>query len=409
MQPFTFFFSFLLLFVHRASGSFGVVSSHRQDEIHGDNSRAGNTLLHDAAESGNIGIIDELLLHLNVNTLDDYGLTPLDWAMTNSHNHEMVTALLDRGAVLTIAISAHKTLFYAARKGNSSIIAHLIRHGANPNGVDHHGKTPLYYATIAGHRCAVEALLIGGADPNTVSSSGDAYLHIAAGMGFTDIAATLLAKGAHVNAQTLDGKTSLHIASAAGHFKMVDLLLQNDAKVDILDSAGHDPLFYAQNAQHSVVVCLLCSAMPNTSNIDASLYEEGIVKTLSYAVDQEDVDGIKIIMRACKSKFDIDSLNERHAPLLYCPIMCGNVEIVEILLSNGANPVHGNGWSHTLLEYAAIAGNVQIFDLMLQKCLERNVEYKYMYSALERAVYNGHIAIVKSLLATCISLVDVNV
>ena len=90
----------------------------------------------------------------------------------------------------------------------------------------------------ASSRCCLEwtrrrcfALLLDrGAEVNGKDNSGWTPLHYAAWDGHADVAALLLDRGAEVNVKTIDGWTPLHYAADYGHADVVALLLERGAK-----------------------------------------------------------------------------------------------------------------------------------------------------------------------------------
>lgn len=96
-----------------------------------------------------------------------------------------------------------KDLATAARSGEGSKVAALLKAGANVNGRTSDRKTPLMWAACYGHLKIVEALLAAGADIEATDSlGGTAILYATAGV-HDDVVALLKAKGAKPPA--LDG------------------------------------------------------------------------------------------------------------------------------------------------------------------------------------------------------------
>lgn len=126
----------------------------------------------------------------------------------------------------------------AAHRGDIAAIRALIARGADPNGYDATGNTPLHWAARGGHplgphRCAGEApnrvevvsvLIDLGADPNALDhrasipggSSGWTPLHMALHHEQFATAAKLLARGADPGIRTKQGHSPLAIAADEG-------------------------------------------------------------------------------------------------------------------------------------------------------------------------------------------------
>jgi ankyrin repeat protein len=126
----------------------------------------------------------------------------------------------------------------AAHRGDIAAIQTLVAGGADPNGYDATGNTPLHWAARGGHpigphhchgedvkRADVVSVLIDlGADPNALDhrtsipggASGWTPLHMALHHEQFVTAAKLLERGADPNIRTQQGHSSLSIAADEG-------------------------------------------------------------------------------------------------------------------------------------------------------------------------------------------------
>lgn len=113
------------------------------------------------------------------------------------------------------------------------------------------GLTPLHWSVAAGQSkgrlACLEALIKAGADIEGTNNGGFTPLHYACATGKTDCAALLLQNGANVDVQGFTNRqTSLHCAAQRGDEECVTLLLDNGAYVNIVDSNGDTPLHFAR-------------------------------------------------------------------------------------------------------------------------------------------------------------------
>nr|7TBO_A Chain A, D12 LOV2-DARPin fusion [synthetic construct]7TBO_B Chain B, D12 LOV2-DARPin fusion [synthetic construct] len=132
-------------------------------------------------------------------------------------------------------------LLEAAKKGQIEEVRRLLELGADANGADGTGTTPLHLAAYSGHLEIVEVLLKHGADVDASDVFGYTPLHLAAYWGHLEIVEVLLKNGADVNAMDSDGMTPLHLAAKWGYLEIVEVLLKHGADVNAQDKFGKTP------------------------------------------------------------------------------------------------------------------------------------------------------------------------
>ena len=162
----------------------------------------GLTPLHRAARGGHWQTIDLLVANgAEVNAKNTAGLTPLELA-----DEKAAEVLRGHGGKSAVKLGA--LCDYAANGNVESVKQHLAG-GADVNGKDDLGRTPLYRAAYNGHTEIAVLFLAGGADADARDENGWTPLHGAAYKGHLEIVAALLAKKAAVNAKDVDGDTPL--------------------------------------------------------------------------------------------------------------------------------------------------------------------------------------------------------
>ena len=113
------------------------------------------------------------LIMQNVNTKDRHGHTPLMDA-AKSGNVEAVKDLLNRGADLEAKSEKNKTaLHYAAANGYVEIVNLLLAQGAAVDARDKDWHTPLMLAAIYGCNRTVQSLVTNGADVSAKTLVGN--------------------------------------------------------------------------------------------------------------------------------------------------------------------------------------------------------------------------------------------
>ena len=182
--------------------------------------------IHEAAGTGNINLVKQLLADgVDIDAPDLDG-TPLQWALIENQM-EVATLLLERGADPNVKGWDGTLLESAAINGNIELTKLLLKHGANPNIGD--SSTPLIRAVQNGNAELVDILVANGANPSKPASDGTTPLHEAAQSGKLFIAKKLVDLGSEVNALNGLGRPPIHLAALKNHDDIVEYLQQKGA------------------------------------------------------------------------------------------------------------------------------------------------------------------------------------
>ncbi|XP_025891631.1 cyclin-dependent kinase 4 inhibitor B-like [Nothoprocta perdicaria] len=105
----------------------------------------------------------------------------------------------------------------AAARGAVEEVRALLEAGADPNGTNCFGRTPLQVMMLGSPRVA-ELLLQRGADPNRADPRTGCYpAHDAARAGFVDTLAALHRAGARLDLRDARGRLPLDVAAGGPH------------------------------------------------------------------------------------------------------------------------------------------------------------------------------------------------
>ena len=119
-------------------------------------------------------------------------------------------------------------------------------------------------------------------------------------------------------------------------------------------------------------------------------------KSMNEAIRKGDITEVKMIIESTKAS--VKSKYKAY-PLLMTAAGCGHKDIVELLLSKGANVNASTSWGSTALSVAARDGETNMVEFLLSNGANVNSKEYDGYTALSRAAMNGHTQIVKILLS----------
>ncbi|KFK42901.1 hypothetical protein AALP_AA1G053200 [Arabis alpina] len=279
-------------------------SERKKNELPG---KRGDSSLHIAARTGNLGNVIELIRGCN-------GIEEL----LSKQNLEGETSL-----------------YTAAENGHWLVVEEMLKHMdldtasiAARNGFD-----PFHIAAKQGHLEALKQLL--DTFPNlamTTDSSCTTALHTAATQGHIDVVNLLLKTDSHLaKIAKNNGKTALHSAARMGHVEVVKSLIGNDAKIGFrTDKKGQTALHMAVKGQNKGVVHELVKPDPAVLSV-----EDNKGNTPLHIASKK---GRAKIVR-CLVSFDginLNAMNKAGDTALDIAEKIGNSELVSILKEAGA-------------------------------------------------------------------------
>jgi 26S proteasome non-ATPase regulatory subunit 10 len=225
----------------------------------------GRSLLHSAATSGNLQLVQFLLdngCREMVNTQDDEGWSPLHSAV--SAGHISIAELLISCGELSNAASRTR---YAQHGLELSCTA--VNPTKAPKNALHRCYRPEstavsnFHPLLVCHIAFFTTMLLrpaAGASVDVANSGKRTPLHYAASKGLADLIKLLLLHGANTNATDITGSTPLHRAASAGKLEAARLLLeQGKARIDPRDKSGNTPLFVAVECKETNIAVYLAA------------------------------------------------------------------------------------------------------------------------------------------------------
>ncbi len=202
-----------------------------------------------ATKAGHHRVVLMLLKHgadPNTRARTNAGCSALTFAAVGG-DLRLVEALLEAGATTNLRCRNGLTaLGAAAQTGQAAIVAHLLKHGAEPNGWGWRDDESRQWTAVCSAACnsqqrVLEMLLKKGGDPKTKLSNGDPLITVAARTATKPILEMLLEGGADLEAPMRGGATPIAVALQHGNLGAARLFIARGAKIDgqLLNEAGH--------------------------------------------------------------------------------------------------------------------------------------------------------------------------
>lgn len=198
-----------------------------------------------AIEKGQLATVDQLLIKgIQLDCIILFNKTPLTYAI-ESEAFDIVKTLVKSGADVNARepiASARQPVHVAVDFPDHDMLEFLLQHGADVDGQDGCGATPVMLASYAGHLKVVQLLQEHGADLTAHDFVGRTAIHRAAEKQHDNIVNFLLANNADIDARDQFGWTALYHSIVFGHLNTVKFLLACGMSVNGTDCNNRSPL-----------------------------------------------------------------------------------------------------------------------------------------------------------------------
>jgi len=218
-----------------------------------------------AIKGSEIERLKTLLNNTNINTPNEYGMTPLMYA-SKYNKINIVKFLLENNA--DIKIENKNQYNYTAleeactNNNNLEIVKLLLDNGADINHKTLNRMTPIMIATNLGQNKIVEELINRGADVNLVANNDSSPFSIAINKGYIEIVKLIInAPNFDINIIDINGNTPVMLATIKNNFEILKILVEKGAIISFTNNMNQTPLLYAQisntNNQYDNIITFL--------------------------------------------------------------------------------------------------------------------------------------------------------
>lgn len=282
-------------------------------------------------------------------------------------------------------------LIEASRNGDFSTVKSLIDSGANVNAMDDDQLTALHHAVIGRNRDIVELLISKGADVNAKGQYGQTPFSLTVvapfqrrtlpSQGEIDccraMAEMLIASGAEID---------IHRLATSGDIKRIKELIEKGADVNSISDDGESLITSASWGGQWELVRFLGENGGNVNGMTG-------YRALGNAAYGGSLDTVKYLVEEGSC---METEGEEATPLQRASAQ-GHLEIIQYLVTNGANVNTKNKYGYTALMEAAKSGSLEIVKFLVEKGADVDAKDRYSATALIRAAGQGHLEVVSFL------------
>ncbi|KAJ3093695.1 Serine/threonine-protein kinase plk1 [Phlyctochytrium bullatum] len=297
------------------------------------------------------------------------------------------SALISQQKVVELASLRKKRtvtpLHVAAFCGHATVCELFLCVGADVNCRSNRHETPLILAAWKGHLSVVQILVERGANFNYRNGAGHTPLHKAVEKGDVDIVQFLLYQGANVDCKDVDGSTPLFWAAGFGDPSIMQVLVGSGADIEARGFRGKTALHWAAVYGHEDVVSFLIERGADVNCSDDLLKNTPLME----AAEREHLQVVQVLVENGAS---IEAENQNGQTPLYLAVSEGHADIVRFLLDKGADVNRCNAYNKTPLVEAASRGHLRAVQALVDRGADADCRDRDGMTACDWAWKNGH-------------------
>jgi ankyrin repeat protein len=268
------------------------------------------------------------------------------------------------------AVNSHNNttaLHYAARAGHLDVVEFLINKGAKINALTTKGGTPIDFASNQGNYLVVKTVLDYGKKQNLIDAKIlNAALLNAVLREHLNIVKLLLDEGANLEQTPKKEFNALHAAAREGNIAILETLLNVPGGKELINEhyveggIEKSPLYFASENDHSASAELLLryGAVVHV----ASPLNKG---PLHIAAKYGNLRTLKLLLDSKEGKNFIDTPMFIGVTPLYYAAQNGHTEVVNFLLSRGADTKQAAKDGQTPIHIAVATQNCSVAEALL--------------------------------------------
>jgi ankyrin repeat protein len=310
-------------------------------------------------------ILEQFQVNEDKAAISEANVPPVDINQTDSTSHNE-TAL-------------HQAIYHASDQNS---IKTLIVNEANVNVKAENNVTLLHIAVQKEKREIVELLLDKGAHLEEATTNLQRRpIHIAAETGNPAIMQLLIDKGADIMALAYRDATPLHIAATSGNIEVVKILHQAGADINRQDQDELTALHLATLKGNLAIIEYLLKngANPHTRG-------SKFVAPLHLAVYEGDYEVVKKLLELDKEpEAYIELEAENKARPLQIAAYKGHMNILNLLLDQGANMNAQDQDGYTALHWAVLQADTEVVKVLLDRGADKNIKNRNKNTPLKMA------------------------
>ena len=294
--------------------------------------KEGDGPLHTAARRKKAAVCELLVAHrADVTAVNKKGQTPLILAIaadTLGVSSALCGALITKDSMNVADCDGNSALHIASRTYNIAIVQLLVNYGADTNPVNKCGQTPLHMAAGGWKDCPelCKILLVHGAEIDAVDEDGNQALHLACQQSHIKAGIQLVVYGADITTVNKHGQTPLHTAAVGWKdcLKLYEIFLKHNAERKTLERDTNQLACI-----ESVKLMISLGSDINAVNKD------GMTPLHIAAGGVKDCPDLCLLLIGKGAK--VNAVDGNGDTSLQVALQKGNIEILKVLLANGAD------------------------------------------------------------------------